>query len=287
MKFIEKNSEVIQLSKILRYELVKTSKMFFTLILAILVVNILMYPTVKNLMVVNEFWGGLALTILVVLMFVLNLLFTVMIISSFRRELYQDCGYLTFSLPISAKAYLGAKVITASFWSLLLTIFIIAVNLLTIYFFVSPRELELFLSFLQEEMAIKVTASVGLLLFSCFIFVVYLIVLYLSIVISKVLFKSNYLGFVWVLIYLLLATGMETLVNTVIKYLPYFYIFKDNSIQFISLTEKSLMSAGILYIHESTQIMPGLSIIAPVIYLIFGILSFTISYKLIEKKVDI
>ena len=52
------------------------------------------------------------------------------IIGSFRKELYEDRGYLTFTLPLTGNEILGAKLLVAITWFLVLGISIVAYNLL-------------------------------------------------------------------------------------------------------------------------------------------------------------
>ena len=73
MKSTAGNLEVRRLSKFLQVEFGRTAKLFLGLILSIIVVNLLMYPTIASLSESNTLFQGLAMSFLVVLMFVLNL----------------------------------------------------------------------------------------------------------------------------------------------------------------------------------------------------------------------
>ncbi len=50
------------------------------------------------------------------------------IVGSFRKELYEDRGYLTFTLPLTGHEILGAKLIVATMWFLILGVVIIGYN---------------------------------------------------------------------------------------------------------------------------------------------------------------
>ena len=70
------------------------------------------------------------LIIAILLMFASFLLAFFRIIGSFRNELYEDRGYLTFTLPLSGNQILGAKLVVAVLWILVLALVMGLYNLI-------------------------------------------------------------------------------------------------------------------------------------------------------------
>ena len=82
--------------------------------------------------------------ILMIVISVATIYFIVHLIQSYRKELFEDRAYLTFSLPIGGKKILGGKFLTAILWSLVFAIMVIAANYLAFnILFFSPSKNQL------------------------------------------------------------------------------------------------------------------------------------------------
>lgn len=275
------------MSKFLRLEFTRTAKLFFGLILAIIIVNVLLYPTIANFSDFNSLFGGMAMTFLVILMLVLNLLFLFMIVSYFRRDLYQNSGYLTFSLPVSSKAYLGAKLLNSAFWIILLWIATLVFNYLALRYFVGLDELDTMISYIRDNVISSPLAMIALLLYMIISFFHSLVLMFFSIILNRAMFKSKRLGFFWVLFYILFSYGIEMASTAITQTLPYFIMSDGTGIKWVSMTAETIVSGGILSYADSLTFFSGISIPSILLYAIITVILFSISAKLLQSKVDI
>ncbi|NMH83380.1 hypothetical protein HH307_03605, partial [Bacillus coagulans] len=71
----------------------------------------------------------------VMLLFGAALIAFLYIVGSFRKELYEDSGYLTFTLPLTGNQILGSKLIAALIWFIGLGIAVALINFLLMMIF--------------------------------------------------------------------------------------------------------------------------------------------------------
>lgn len=287
MKSTAGNLEVRRLSKFLQVEFGRTAKLFLGLILSIIVVNLLMYPTIASLSESNTLFQGLAMSFLVVLMFVLNLLFLFMIISYFRRDLYHDSRYLIFSLPVSSKGYLGAKLINSVFWIIMLLIGTLALNYAAMTYTFGAAEINTFFDYLSNNIISSPIIVVLFILYSLISLVYTLVLMYFCIILSKTLFRSNRLGYFWILFYILLSSLLEYGISYISRTIPLFVMANNAEFRWITMTEELAVNGGMLNDPNSLTLFTGISLVSLFLYTATTILLFVLSAKLLEKKVDL
>ncbi len=276
-----------KLSKFLKIEFLRTAKLFFALILSIIIVNLLMYPTIASFSNVNNVFQNLAVTFLAVLMLVLNLLFLFMIISYFRRDLYHDSGYLTFSLPISSKGYLGTKLFNSAFWIILLWAATLAINYAALTYFFGTEEITTVFNYLRDNIISSPIIVIVSVIYIIISLLYSLVLLYFSIIVSKAIFRSNRVGYLWIFLYILLSYLIEYGVSFASKKLPLFLMANSSEIKWLEITDEFIMSGGILNDTNSLSVFSGISLPSIFLYTIITIVLFLISAKLLEKKIDI
>lgn len=278
------------MSKYLSYELKQTGKTFLVLILAILLVNILIYPSI---FAINErgggFFAGLAFTLLIIFIAVLNFLFFFLIISSFRRDLYQEQGYLTFSLPVTRKAYLSSKLFSTTFWILLLWILTLVINFFMLRAFFGQEELDMIYNYIADTYVANPYIVVGGILWIVVSLILSLIFMYFSILVMKAIFKTNYLGFLWFPLFLGLDFGVDYGLGFISRLFPLYLMNESSPIQWIQPGEEHLLSGPLLYRIENAdfEIPAGLNLPSILFSIILGLIFFFLAQKILEKKIDI
>jgi hypothetical protein len=141
-----------------------------------------------------------------VALFVVTLIF---VIQSFKNEMYEDRGYLTFTLPISGKKIIISKIIPAMIWFSIATIIIfIFINI-----FIKILFDQNMMNTINMYINTKAVALISV-LFGLVNIITLLLLIYFSITITRVAFKkkrlSNLLGFITFII-----------LNIVIYYIQY------------------------------------------------------------------
>ena len=143
------------------------------------------------------------------------------IVDSFRKELYEDRGYLTFTLPLTGNQIVGSKLIVALMWFFILGMVIALYNLIMVLSF-SPVDLnitELFSTFFQTFSIKEIIVSV---ISTVLIGVSILILIYFSMALSRVSFRNKRIGGLWFIIFLLLCVILASGEFVIGHWLPYY-----------------------------------------------------------------
>ncbi|WP_409227016.1 hypothetical protein [Gudongella sp. SC589] len=207
----------------------------------------------------------------------------VYLISSYRRELYEDRGYLTFSLPLSGGQLLGSKLIVALFWGTVMGISIIIYNLILAQMLIGYN--------LFGELW-KIAAQIdnfgflfaGSVITSLMESAVTLLLVYFAITVSRVSIKSRKIGSLWFILFIVLTSIVTYIQEFIAKQLP---MYLDLSrMEMIGQKEAYIMGidsqfGGTLSIQGVVSI-PGLLF---QIVLIAG--AFIATAYMLERKIDI
>ena len=128
------------------------------------------------------------------------------IVGSFKKELYDDRGYLTFTLPLSGHQILGAKLIVAFLWYTILNVVTGLYNLIlaTTIFKIEWSTLIDLLGRYGGEGIVTILYRVFILsMISGIIMILYtLIFIYFSMTIGKISFRNVKIGGLWFIIFL-------------------------------------------------------------------------------------
>lgn len=256
------------MKNLLKYEIKGNYKNNLLLIATISIVNIILILTAYRH---NWFLPNF------VTMVILNIgAFFIMMgfnISSFTGELYEDKGYLTFTLPVRGSELLGVKLASSTMWMMLLSILL---------FFPIIHMFDItFTSILdvgtKNDIYNLLTLKNVLFMFieGLFSYIVFLITAYFSIILSKAVLKDKKVGKLLALIIFLALNTIYGLAQFVlIKVFP-------GSIEIIKGTSQKF-SAGTLG-------LTGLNInIALIVFgIVMSIILFIIGSNMLDKKVDI
>ena len=209
------------------------------------------------------------------------------IVGSFRKELYEDRGYLTFTLPLKGIEIVGAKLIVALLWFFLLGIAVALYNLTMMLSF-TPFELNLsdlisgittFISIREIILGIIITIFSG---------VNMLILIYFSMVLGKVTFRNKRIGGLWFVIFLVLS-GILAFGQFRIETLLPFYL----DLETFKVVTNGFVNPEIYVEYGSTGLDTKISgaiplNIAGAIYnIVITVALFFGAGYLIEKKIDL
>lgn len=212
----------------------------------------------------------------------------VYIIGSFRKELYEDRGYLTFMLPLTGRQILGSKLIVAILWFSVLGIAMILYNVLLgiIMYKLSFEEIKLGITGMFGYIDYNVTFMI---LIAGVSVITTLILIYLAIALSKVSIKNKKIGGMWFVLFLLINSLTGYLSIKIGEAIPYFLDLKSFKIfnyQDIEAIKLSRDMTGMLIFGDGGQ-FAYINIVGNISQLIIGIVAFFATSYLIEKKVDL
>jgi len=207
----------------------------------------------------------------------------VYLISSYRRELYEDRGYLTFSLPLSGGQLLGSKLIVALFWGTVMGISIILYNLILAQI--------LFGHNLLGEMW-RITGQIdnfgflftGSIITSLMESAVTLLLVYFAITVSRVSIKSRKIGSLWFILFIVLTSLVTYIQELIANHLPMYLDLSRMAI----IGQKEVYIMGLDSQFGGTLSIQGVVSIPGLVFQILLIAgAFIATSYMLEKKIDI
>lgn len=204
------------------------------------------------------------------------------IVGSFRKELYEDRGYLTFTLPLTGNAIIGSKLIVACGWFIVLGVSIALYNLLMVAT-LSPAEVNLFELFSMVFELFTITDIIAMVFIGILNGVNMLILIYFSMALSRVTFRNKRIGGLWFVIFLILS-GILAFVQTQLSILfPYYLDMSTFSIETMEAAANQ-----ITFGHAGSDVQGVVTNFASTIFqIITTIALFLGTGYLIEKKIDL
>lgn len=213
--------------KYMKYEIKGTYK-FILGILAIVIIA----STIIQLNVLKELdnptslgnsngvtgFGAILLIISILVIFGAFLTAIFYIIGSFRKELYEDRGYLTFTLPLTGNQILASKLIVSMLWYGVLGLGIVLYNILLTLILDGGK-------FIEVLKQLKGVIGINLISFGIIAIisvVMTLILIYFSIALSRVSIRNKRIGGIWFIIFIVLNSLMGFLTVKVSEILPYY-----------------------------------------------------------------
>ncbi|CCQ96774.1 Membrane protein [[Clostridium] ultunense Esp] len=276
------------MGRYIKYEIRGSYKFILGVLALVLILTTGIYAYISNAREGSAL--GATFTGLSVLVIFGTLLTTFLyIVNSFRKELYEDRGYLTFTLPLTGNQILGAKLIVAFMWFVLLGVVIAIYNGIMVLSF-SPVKIKISELFsmlknmnipYRELVVFGLTAIIG--------GVSTLILIYFSMALSRVTFRNKKIGGFWFVIFLVLS-GIVTYGQVkVIQLLPYYL-----DLNTFKIASSHMLSYGFnITINNGGLIMNGdlggtiLNIAGFIYSIVIGVLMFLGTGYLIENKIDL
>lgn len=276
------------MGKLIKYEIKGTYRYILGVLALVLILTTGIYAYISNTNEGSAF-GATFIGLSVLVIFGTALSTFLYIVGSFRKELYDDRGYLTFTLPLTGNQIVGAKLIVSLMWFAILGIVIAVYNIIMALSF-SPVELNISELFsMIKNMGIPYKEFIIVAITGVISGVTTLILIYLSMALSRVTFRNKKIGGFWFIIFLVLSALITYSQVKIAQFLPYYIdisTFKVGS---------GYMLSNNFYIstNENGIIMSGdfgnmLFNIPSFIYsILMGVLTFLGTGYLIENKIDL
>ncbi|WP_062350206.1 hypothetical protein [Bacillus kwashiorkori] len=272
--------------KLMKYEIKGTYKY----ILAILALVLLLFTAIQLYVKYNGPMmglGGVTLISISTLIIFGSMLATFLyIVGSFKKELYEDRGYLTFSLPLSGRKFVGAKLLVATAWFLLLGLVTGIYNLLFALQIVDGDFLSVFKDMLTNfPVRAALLRGIGMIMS----IISLILIIYFSMALSRVTFQNKRIGGLWFVIFLVLSIFLAYGQFKIAGLFPYYLDLQ-------SFTVAKLDS--FLNLHVNIEINNGVSVsassgtdmvnIASMFYNVIVLASLFIGTSyFVERKIDL
>ncbi|MCQ4923689.1 hypothetical protein [Tissierella carlieri] len=208
------------------------------------------------------------------------------IIGSFRKELYEDRGYLTFTLPLTGNKILGAKLVVAIIWFTTLGVSIVLYNLLFAMILYGPQWAEV-MNFIKEAIRMINSSFLSVAIVSGLSAIMTLILIYFSMALSRVSVRNKKIGGLWFIIFIILSSLSSYLMYSVSEAIPYFLsldsfkIFHSYELNFLS---NVTMGQVIVF---GNNFDAYINIFGVLSLIVISIGAFLTTGYLIEKKIDL
>ena len=273
--------------KLLKYEIKESSKYFIYTIIGNVIASIILAFTLGSLTKAAEAnnytntFAGIMFLAAFTLFIAAYIGFIFMMITSYRKDLYTDSAYLKFSLPVSGWTFLNAKMLLVIFWSFIMAVVTIIVNIV-VYLITFPEIISDIIDIIQ----IKYIPSLiiyGLLIIISFIQSI--ILLYTCITFVKTYFKNSKKGYIWFLFYIGFGI-VSSLISPLIEKLAPYYLVLGSKVTIDKIPYSGILDS--IYEVSSTYVAGlNFNIASMIVYLIVCIGMYVFTAYMLEKKVDI
>lgn len=188
--------------KYMKYEIKGTYKFILGVLLLVFILTAGIYVYASR-RAQGSSLGDLFVALSVMILFGTALVVFIYVLNSFRKELYEDSGYLTFTLPLTGNQIVGSKLIVALLWLFSLGIGIAIYNIIMIAIF-RPYGMDIAKLFsMMHGIPIKAAIiSIVTLVFNAFSL---LILIYFSMSLSRVTFRNKKIGGLWFILFLVIS----------------------------------------------------------------------------------
>lgn len=275
--------------KYMKYEIRGTYKYILGVLALVLILTTALYVyfnRITNTSGEVSALGGMFTGLSVLILFGTALATFLYIVGSFRKELYEDTGYLTFTLPLTGNQIVGSKLVVAFLWFTILGVAIGLYNIIMVLAF-APVEVnisELFSSLFQM---FSLSDTLFLVLSSILSLVNMLVIIYFSMAISRVTFRNKRIGSLWFIVFLVLSGLIIYGGVKISELLPYYIDLNTFNIGTMdTLNQLYIELNNNIVLSGNTGILTT-NIASTVYIIIVTVLLFLGTGYLIERKIDL
>ena len=225
----------------------------------------------------------------VMLLFGAALIAFLYIVGSFRKELYEDSGYLTFTLPLTGNQILGSKLIAALIWFIGLGIAVALINFLLMMIFIPFHIYHLSQLFFMISKVLSIKACIYMIFSMACSVVSVLLLIYFSMALGKVTFRHKKIGGLWFVLFIILSSIFGYIDTEISQWIPYYLNLSTFHVVTPASYDDLLQMhyhIGGLYLNAVSRYV-ATNIASSVYHLALMIALFLGTGYLIEKKIDL
>lgn len=271
----------------MKYEIRGTYKYILGVLALVLVLTTALYYYISRPANQTSGLGQLFVALSVLILFGTTLATFLYIVGSFRKELYEDTGYLTFTLPLTGNQIVGSKLVVASLWFMVLAVVIGIYNIILVSIF-APIEVSISELFSSLFHIISIRYILFIIVYSIFSIVNMLVVVYFSMAISRITFRNKRIGGLWFIIFLILNAVLAYGLAYVSQAFPYYIDLDTLKIGTMDTLNRFHMEFNDSSISVSANASGLITNIAAIIYSIVETVGlFLATGYLIDRKIDL
>lgn len=225
----------------------------------------------------------------VMLLFGAALIAFLYIVGSFRKELYEDSGYLTFTLPLTGNQIPGSKLIAALIWFIGLGIAVALINFLLMMIFSPFHIYHLSQLFFMISKVLSIKACIYMIFSMACSVVSVLLLIYFSMTLGKVTFRHKKIGGLWFVLFIILSSVFGYIDTEISQWIPYYLDLSTFHVVTPASYDDLLQMhyhIGGLYLNAVSKYV-ATNIASSVYHLALMIALFLGTGYLIEKKIDL
>lgn len=193
------------------------------------------------------------------------------IVDLFRKELYEDRGYLTFTLPLSGKQIIASKLIVSILW-----IFVLGFGTLGYFLILFRNDInigQIEIELLKEFLPQMIYYGLYMLIYG----INTLLLIYLSMTLGRVAIRNKKLGGLWFIIFLAFFAFVQIGYNYLYQEFPYYLNLSGLDLININNISGITIRSGPIYMNLATAIYT----------ILISVVSFFTTSYLVENKIDI
>lgn len=287
------------MKKFMKYEIKGTYKFIMGIILVIILASSVIQFNISNEIKAFDSPSSFEPNGFLAFMFILSVFVIIgafitaffYIVGSFKKELYEDRGYLTFTLPLTGNQILGSKLLVAIMWNTIIGAAAVIFNVLLAMVLFKG---DLKLIFEQFFTMIDIT-FVSLIISSMVSAMLTLILVYFAISLSKVSIGNKKIGGMWFIIFLIISGVVGYISTKIGGSVPYFLdinTFKivslDSIREIIRNTPLGTTGMGMMEMGNMATGFPGfINIASFIVDILFAVAFFMATGYLIEHRVEL
>ena len=201
------------------------------------------------------------------------------IVNNYNKELLEDRGYLTFTLPLKGKDIVGSKVLASLIEFAVLILGTVVFNLILGTILIKIAGIDIFEELLRIQMPVGTGKFITLMIiYGLISAVVTLITIYFSMTIRKVIFGGRKFNAMWFILFLVINGVVGVFGIKIMQYFPTYFAISEAG-------KFAIMSSDIF---NGAEMIPSIFNIANLVYtIVIGIVLFVVTSLLLDKKIEI
>lgn len=274
----------------LKYELKGQMKFILGILILLIVSSTIFQFSIVNVTKVEENPVGIPQSIIVIILLGVSgvivwsafIILGFYLVNSYNKELLEETGYLTFTLPITKREIVGAKLISATTWSVVIVLITLIYNLMLGFIILKTSGVDLteFSKFLNYIEFKHLRAILVFILASIFNLILTIAIIYFAMTLRKIIFGGKRMNVLWVVIAMVTKALLGIVNFKISDSLPLNLNILSFEVNNLNIWE---MNSYISSVGDAVH----LNLTTIVVDFIFTILLFEIISYLLDKKIDI
>ena len=284
------------MGRFMKYEMRGISRFIITVLIALIIastiIQVSIYKQVTSpMMETQSLFNVLIVALSVLVIWAAIIISFFYIVNSFNKELSEDTGYLTFTLPLKGTEILGAKLLSAFISMVILGTLTFLYNGILGIIFTNVSGREIFAG-LRELLSVNgfVKGMITIIVMGIISAFVNLLLIYFSMTLRKISFGGKKLNWLWFIIFIVLSGITGYIIAKIGSAIPLYWDLMDNSLASMSNgfgDMNMLVDIGFNPVINFGPNGMGINITSILAEIVVGIFAFFGTSYMLENKIDL